>query len=78
MIIQARWLRIAIILSFSKQRDTKIIIKQTIGSSISMKFAYQTQTKQYNDQSHLVCVKHGFVVKKPHARQLRTLQKKSI
>ena len=31
-------------------------------SSISMKLAYQTQTKHYNDQSHLVCVEHGFVV----------------
>ena len=31
-----------------------------------MEFAYQTQTKQYNDQSHLVCVEHGFVVNKTH------------
>ena len=31
-----------------------------------MKFAYQTQTKQYNDQSHLVSVEHGFVVNKTH------------
>ena len=29
-------------------------------------FAYQTQTKQYNDQSHLVSVEHGFVVNKTH------------
>ena len=43
-----------------------IIIKTTIGPSISMKFAYQTQTKQYNDQSHLVCVEHGLVVNKTH------------
>ena len=44
------------ILSFTKQREifhTTIIIKSTIGFSISMKFAYQTKTKQYNDQSHL-------------------------
>ena len=34
--------------------------KTTIGSSISMKLAYQTQTKQYNEQSHLVCVEHDF------------------
>ena len=32
-----------------------------------MKFEYQTQTKQYNDQSILVCVDHGFVVNKTHA-----------
>ena len=31
-----------------------------------MKFAYKTQTKQYIDQSHLVCVEHGFVVNKIH------------
>ena len=29
-----------------------------------MKLAYQTQTKQYNDQSYLVCVEHGDVVNK--------------
>ena len=31
---------------------TTVIIKTTIGSSISMISAYQTQTKKYNDQSH--------------------------
>ena len=40
--------------------------KAMIGSSISMKFAYQTQTKQYNDQSHLVCVEHGFSKQNTH------------
>ena len=46
-----------------------------IGSSISMKFAYQTQTKQCNDQSHLVCVEHGFVVNKTRTSIKRTAQK---
>ena len=27
-----------------------------------MKFVYQTKTKQYNDQSHLVCVELGFIL----------------
>ena len=40
-----------------------------------MKLAYQTQTKQYNDQSHLVCVEHGFVVNKI---VLHTLIKKTV
>ena len=31
-----------------------------------MKLAYKTQIKQYNDQSHLVYVEHGFVVNKIH------------
>ena len=41
-----------------------------------MKFAYQTQTKQYNDQSHLVCVEHGFVVivNKTHTSIKKTVQ----
>ena len=43
-----------------------IIIKTTIGSSISMKLAYQTQTEQYNDQSRLTCFEHSFVVNKIH------------
>ena len=43
-----------------------------------MKLAYQTQTKQYNDQSHLVCVKHGFVVNKIHTSVKKTVHKKSI
>ena len=36
-----------------------------------MKFAYQTKTKQYNDQLHLVCVDHGFVVNQTQTLQLR-------
>ena len=52
------------------------IIKTTIGFSISMKFAFQTQTKQYNDQSHLVCVEHGFVVNKTHTSIKKTVHKK--
>ena len=51
-----------------------IILKTTIGFSISMQFAYQTQTKQYNDQSHLVCVEHGFVVNKTHTSNKNTAQ----
>ena len=47
-------------------------LKTTIGSSISMKLAYQTKTKQYNDQSHFsVFVEHGFVVSQTHTLQLR-------
>ena len=41
-----------------------------------MKFAYQTQTKQYNDQSHLVCVENGFVVNKTHTPIKKTVYKK--
>ena len=52
------------------------VIKTTIGSSDSMKLAYQTQTKQYNDQSHLVCVEHGFVVNKMHTLIKKTVHKK--
>ena len=37
-----------------------------------MKFASQTKTKQYNDQSHFVCVKHGFVVNKTHTSIKKT------
>ena len=51
-------------------------MKTTIGSSISMKLAYQTQTKQYNDQSHLVCVEHGFVVNKINTSIKKTVHKK--
>ena len=29
-----------------------------------MKFAYQTETKQYKDQWHAVCIKHEFFVYK--------------
>ena len=43
-----------------------------------MKFAYQTQTKQYNDQSHLVCVEHGFVVNKIHTSIKKTVHKKVL
>ena len=41
-----------------------------------MKLAYQTQTKQYNDQSHLVCIEHGFVVKKINTSIKKTVHKK--
>ena len=41
-----------------------------------MKFAYQTKTKQYNDQSHLVCVELGFVVNKTHTSIEKTVHKK--
>ena len=79
--------RSTIILSFSKQCDTSlqravynfhttIIIKTIIGSSISMKLAYQTQIKQYNDQSHLVCGEHGFVVNKINTSIKKTVHKK--
>ena len=67
------------ILSFTKQRaffHTTIIIKSTIWFSISMKFAYQTKTKQYNDQPHLMCVEHGFVVNKTHTSIKKTVHKK--
>ena len=43
-----------------------------------MKFAYQTQTKQYNDQSHLVCVEHGFVVNKIQTSIKETVHKKVL
>ena len=43
-----------------------------------MKLAYQTQTKQYNDQSHLVCVEHGFVVNKIHTSITKTVHKKVL
>ena len=43
-----------------------------------MKLAYQTQNKKYNDQSHLVCVEHGFVVNKIHTSIKKTVHKKSI
>ena len=64
------------ILSFTKQREifhTTIIIKSTIGFSISIKFAYQTKTKQNNDQPHLMCVEHGFVVNKTHTSIKKTV-----
>ena len=54
------------------------IIKPTTGSSISMTFAYQTKTEQYNDQSHFVCVEHGSVVNKTHTSIQKTVLKKSI
>ena len=41
-----------------------------------MKSAYQTQTKQYNDQSHLVCVEYGFVVNKIHTSVKKTVHEK--
>ena len=41
-----------------------------------MKLAYQTQYKQYNDQSHLVCVEHGFVVNKIHTLIKNTVRTK--
>ena len=41
-----------------------------------MKLAYQTQTKQYNDQSHLMCVEHGFVVNQIHTLIKKTVRKK--
>ena len=47
-----------------------------IGSLISMKLAYQTHTKQYNDQSYLVCVEHGFVVNKIHTSIKKTMHNK--
>ena len=40
-----------------------------------MKLAYQTKTKQYNDQSHLVCVEHGFVVYKIPTSIKKTVHK---
>ena len=42
-----------------------------------MKLAYQIQTKQYKDQSHLVCVEYGFVVNKIHTSIKKTVHKKS-
>ena len=47
-----------------------------IRSSVSMKLAYQTQTKQYNDQSHLLCVEHGFVENKIHTSIKKTVYEK--
>ena len=41
-----------------------------------MKLAYQTQTKQYNDQSHSVFVEHGFLVNKIHTSIKKTVHKK--
>ena len=63
--------------SIDSAQETPTIIFQTVwhfasesglkfGSSIAMKLAYQTQTKQFNDQSHLMFVEHGFVVNKIH------------
>ena len=43
-----------------------------------MKLAYQTQIKQYNDQSHLVCVEHGFEVNKTHTFIKMTVHKKVL
>ena len=43
-----------------------------------MKLAYQTKIKQYNDQSHLVCVEHGFVVNKTHTSIMKTVHEKWI
>ena len=43
-----------------------------------MKLAYQTKIKQYNDQSHLVCVENGFVANKTHTSITKTVYKKSI
>ena len=84
---ETRWPRLHGVLSFSKQFDTSlqravynfhttIIIKTIIGSSISMKLAYQTQIKQYNDQSHLVCGEHGFVLNKINTSIKKTVHKK--
>ena len=42
-----------------------------------MKFANQTKTKQYNDQSRLVCVEHGYVVNKTHTSIKKTAHKKN-
>lgn len=36
-----------------------------------MKFAYQTETKQYKDQWHAVCIKHEFFVYKKNTIQLK-------
>ena len=41
-----------------------------------MKFGYQTKFKQYNDQSHLMCVEHGSVVNKAHILIKKTVHKK--
>ena len=41
-----------------------------------MKLAYQTQTKQYYDQSHLLCVEHSFVVNKIYTSIKKTVYKK--
>ena len=42
-----------------------------------MELAYQTQTKQYNDQSHLGCVENEFVVNKIHSSIKETVYKKN-
>ena len=47
-----------------------VTIKTTIGFSISMKSAYQTQTKQYNDHEY------GFVVNKTYTLIKKTVHKK--
>ena len=39
-----------------------------------MKLAYQTQTKQYDDQSHLVCIEHGFVLNKINTSIKKTFE----
>ena len=41
-----------------------------------MKSAYQTQTKQYNDQSHLVGVEHVIIVNKIQTSIKKTVHKK--
>ena len=42
-----------------------------------MKFGYQTKFKQYNDQSHLVCVEHGFFSKQnTHLNQEDSAERK--
>ena len=47
------------------------------GCSISMKFAYQTQTKHYNDlNAHLVCVEHGFIINQSHTSIKKAVHKK--
>ena len=36
-----------------------------------MKFAYQTLTKQYNDQWHAVCITHEFVLHENNTYKLQ-------
>ena len=36
----------------------------------------EIKTKQYNDQSYLVCVEHGFIVNKTHTSFKKTVHKK--
>ena len=58
-----------ILLSFSKQRVTsfhRAVYNFHTAVIIRNKHIKQ-KTTQYNDQSHLVCVEHGFVVNKTHA-----------